>query len=51
MGNSKSLKWLHAIRKYELDFIIKYLPSDENIQLLELGSGTGYQLSSLSKIL
>ena len=50
MENSKALKWLHAIRKYELDFIIKYLPSDENIQLLELGSGTGYQLSLLSKI-
>jgi len=50
MENSKALKWLHAIRKYELDFIIKYLPSDENIQLLELGSGTGYQLSLLTKI-
>lgn len=50
MDYSSSIKWLHAVRKYELDFILQYLPNDKNIKLLELGSGTGYQLSILNKI-
>jgi len=50
MEVKQSLIWLHTIRKYELDFIIKFFPVDENIQLLELGSGTGFQLSLLKKI-
>lgn len=45
----KSIEWLHLVREYELNNIMQYFPSRDDIRILELGAGTGYQLSKIQK--
>ncbi len=40
-------KWLHAIRKRELDIVFSQCPKDTFKHALELGAGTGFQSSLL----
>jgi SAM-dependent methyltransferase len=47
VDNSRSIEWLHVIRDYELNEMIKYFPANRDISILELGAGTGYQLSKI----
>lgn len=43
-----SLQQLEIIRRYELEKILQYLP-EGNLQLLEIGGGTGWQAKILSE--
>jgi len=45
----KSLKWLHTVREFELNSIFNHFPINSDISILELGAGTGYQLSKIQK--
>jgi len=45
----RKIKWLHSVRDYELHFILDRLPKNNHLRILELGSGTGYQLSKIKE--
>ena len=42
-----NIKHLHAIRKFEIDIVIRYFKNKKNI--LEIGGGTGYQAKYINK--
>ncbi|MDB3990755.1 class I SAM-dependent methyltransferase [Gammaproteobacteria bacterium] len=42
-------EWLHTVRRFELDQGFRYFPEDKNKSILEIGSGTGFQLNIIEK--
>lgn len=40
-------RWLHTIRRLELDHMMAHVPLDRSATVLEMGSGDGYQLGLL----
>lgn len=46
---SKEIEWLHYLRKEELWDVMKIFPTPENIRILELGGGDGYQAKLISE--
>lgn len=42
--------WFKSARKIQLDFVERYFKKDKNLQILDIGCGTGATLAELSKL-
>jgi len=48
--DENALRWLHYIRKIELDTAVKFFPTKKNIRILEIGGGEGYLAKCISDL-
>ena len=47
--NSSAQKWLHYIRKQEVNKALEFFPNGKKLKILDLGGGDGYIASLLAE--